>query len=191
MQRHLPHHQLLGAGDFRPGDAALGDDFHPLGARLHRPQRRLPHRPPVGHPPAELVGNALAHQVGIHFRLLNLNDIQPQLPAGHRLQLGPQALYPVAVPPDENARPRRVNVDDRLLRRPVNLNPGNARVGKPGVLLLHRPAQGQILAHAMAVLGAVVGVPVGFPVLDDAQPETEGVRLMPHLPSPPLSRPLQ
>ena len=180
VQGNLPQHHFFGAGDFRAGDAALDDDFDAFGAGLHGALGGLAHGAAVGDAALQLVGDVAGDQVGVEFGLFDFEDVELHPAAGDGLQLGAEVFDPLAIAPDQDSGAGGMDVDYAVLGAAVDFDPGDAGVGKGAVFVADAAAQGQIFLDQAAVGGAVGGVPVGFPVFDDAETEAVWMGFMAH-----------
>src|SRR6516165_12713488 len=81
------------------------------------PDRRLHcalHRPAKGHPPFELLGDAVGDQLGFDLGLSDLDDVEADLAVGKLGDVGAQLLDVGDLFADHDTRPRRVECDPRL-----------------------------------------------------------------------------
>jgi hypothetical protein len=96
--------------------------------------------------------------------------------AGQLGQLVAQLVHLGAPLADHHARPAGVHRDGDLARPPLDVDLGDGRVAQP--LLQVLPDQLVLLEQRRHVL---VGIPAGGPLLDDAEPEPDRMRLLTHL----------
>src|SRR3546814_4988952 len=155
---------------FRSGDAdAAGAQTH---GRLHRTL----HGATEGNATLELLRDILGNQLGIQFRLADLDDVQMHFRLGHLGQVGPQLLDVGALLADHHARTRRVDGDAGLLGRPLDDDAGNAGLGQT---LLEILADLQILVQQTGIL-LVAGIPARVPGAVDAEAEPDRIDFLTH-----------
>src|SRR5688572_4546778 len=175
LQRQLAVQIPFGAGDLRAvqpaGDAHLDAARAEAQRRLHR----LAHGPPERHALLELHGHRLGDQLRLELRLLDLLDVDEDLPVGALLDLLLQLVDFRALAADDDARTRGVDVDLQVVRRALGLDPRDARVREA---LLEVLAQRQVLVQQLRVIA--VGEPARAPGLVEAEPETVRVNLLAH-----------
>src|SRR5690606_3713984 len=142
------------------------------------PQRRLDrlaHGAAEGDALLELGGHRLADQLRVELRLLDLEDVDEHLAARDLLQLLPQPIDLGALAADDDARPRRVDVDLELVGRPLDVDARHAGVCEPPLELA---PQLQVLVQQLRVI--LVSEPPRPPRLVEPQPEAVGMNFLTH-----------
>src|SRR5688572_17709449 len=176
LQRQLAVQVPLGARDFRAVQPA--GDTH-LDAASAEPQGgfdRLAHRAAEGDALFELNGHRLGNQLGLQLRLLDLLDVDEDLPVRSLLDLLLQLVDLSALAADDDPRTRGVDVDLQVVGRALGLDARH-----PGVreALLQILAERQILVQQLRVV--LPREPARAPGLVEAEPESVGVNLLAHV----------
>src|SRR5204863_2301625 len=138
--------------------------LHPdaLDAALHGGLHGLAHGPPEGHPAGQLLGHALRHQLRVGLGVLHLEDVELYLLAGQLLQVAADPVRLGAAAADDDAGPRRVDVDADAVAGALDLHAGDAR---PLHALGHHLADGHVFLDV--VLVQLVRVPPALEVGGD------------------------
>src|SRR6185503_19099020 len=123
LQRQLAVQVPLGARDFGAVQAAGHPHLDALGAEAQRRLDGLAHRTPERHAFLELHGDRFTDELRVELGLLNLEDVDEHLAARRLLQLLPELVHFRALAADDDARPRRVDVDLQLVRRALDVDP--------------------------------------------------------------------
>src|ERR1051326_4521587 len=131
VQRHAAFAVPFRAGDFSAAQPAAAIDADALGAQTHGGLHRALHHAAEGDAALELLGDVLRHQLGVDFRLADLDDVQMHLVAGVFLDFVLQLLDIGALLADHHARPRRVNGDAALLVRALDHDAADAGLLEP------------------------------------------------------------
>src|SRR5262249_51307011 len=132
--------------------------------------------PSERHPPFELLGDVLGHQLGVDLGLADLQDVQVHFAAGHLLEVAAQLFDVGALLADDDARTRGVNRDAGLLGRPLDHDAAHAGLHQA---LLQILAQAQVLVQQARI--ALVGEPARIPGAVDADPQPDRIDLLTHL----------
>src|SRR5690625_1216690 len=186
VQRHSPFAVELGTAHLRPAEPAGDLDPDTLGAGPLSGLHALTHGPPEGDSRGELFSDALGHQLGVQFGVLDFQDVQLHLLTGELLQLTAQAVGFGTAAPDHDARPRGVQVHlhpvpgthDADLRDSGPLQAGGHQLADLDVLL-------DVVPVPLA-LGGAIGEPPRPMVGGDPETEPCGVDLLAHQRAPPL-----
>src|ERR1043166_4568974 len=131
MQGHAAFAVPFRAGDFRAAEPAAAIDADALGPETHGGLHRTLHPAAEGGAGLELLGDVLRHQLGVDFRLADLDDVQMHLVARVFLDFVLQLLDVGALLADDHARPRRVNGDAALLVRALDHDAADAGLLQP------------------------------------------------------------
>ena len=184
VQRHAALAVELRAAHLGAAEAAraLHPDALDVGL-THRGLDGLAHRAAERHAVAQLLGDALGHQLGLRLRVLHLEDVQLDLLAGQLLQVGTDAVGLGAAAADDDARPGGVDVDADPVAGALDLHVGDAGALETGG---QQPTDRDVFLDVVLVL--LVGVPPGLPVGGDTEPEAVGVDLLAHYSSLPSLR---
>src|SRR5688572_16922554 len=183
LQRQLAVQIPFGPRDFRAVQPAGHPHLDPLGAE---PQRRfdgLAHRTAERHALFELHRHRLADELGIQFRLLDLEDVDEHLAAGHLGEFLPKLVHLRALAADNDARTRRVDVDLQLVGRALDVDARHAGVREP---LLELGPQTKVLMQQLGVV--TIGKPSRLPGLVEPKTESVGMYFLTHMSTPPLPR---
>ncbi len=176
MQRHATLAVELTAAHLSAAQTTRALDPDALHVRLtHRRLDRLAHRAAERHTVAQLLGDALGHQLGLGLGVLDLEDVQLDLLTGQLLQVAADAIGLGAAATDDDARTRGVDVDANPVTGALDLHLGDAGPLEPRGEEL---ADGDILFDVVRVL--LVGVPPRLPVGGDAQTEAVRVDFLAH-----------
>ena len=165
----------------RPG----AHDLDALRAQAHRVLDRALHRAPEHDPLLELLADRIADELRVDLGLPDLLDVEADVAAHHLAQVGAQRLDVLALLADDDTRPRAVDGDPRVLRRPLDRDLADRGVGE---LLLQVFADLDVFLQRRREMLAV-GEPLRRPVPVDGQAEAGRMYflshgLLPYLPSP-------
>jgi hypothetical protein len=176
VQRDAALGVALGAAHLAAAQPAPAPDLDALGAGAHRRGERALHRAPEAHAVLELLRDRLGHELCVQLGPLDLVDVDVDVLLGERVQLAPQRVDLDARLADHDSRPGGVDVD----RDPL-LVLADQDVGQTGVreLLVDVLADLDVLED---VRGEVLRprVPVGLPVVDDADPQAARMDFLAH-----------
>src|SRR5690606_33405051 len=166
-------------------EAAAADDLDAFGTQTHGGLHRALHRTAERHAAHELVGNALRDELGIDFRLADLDDVQLHLALGHGRQLGAQLLDVRALLADDDAGTGRIDRDPAQLGRTLDHHLRDRRL---------RQVLDDVLADLDVFLEqprivAPFGVPAAVPGAVDLQAQTDRIALLAHLTPLPAREP--
>src|SRR6267143_5688964 len=175
VQGQLTLQVPLRAGDLGAPQAAGDAQLDALGAEAHRRLDRLLHRPAEGHAPFHLQPHRLRHQLRLQLGLVDLHDVDEDLPAGLLLQVVAQLVHLGALAADDDPRARRVDVDLELVRGALDVDARHARVRQP---LLQLGAQIHSLVQQLRVVLLVEPARLPGPVV--AEPEAVRMDLLTH-----------
>src|SRR5439155_8917886 len=154
--------------------AALDADT--LGAGADSRRQRALHRAPEADPVLQLLGDRLRDELGVELRPLDLIDVDVDVLLGDRVQLFAKRVDLDARLSDHDARPCGVDVDGDPLLVLADEDVGQARMRKlvrdvvPDLDVLDQVARELLLAR----------VPVGLPVVDDADAHPAGMDFLTH-----------
>ena len=176
MQGHPSFTVPFHARDLRAAQAAAAVDADSQRAKAHGRLYGALHGTTKVHPALQLLSDILGDQQSVDLGLTDLDDVQVHLRAGHLGQFGAKFLDVDALLADDDTRPRRVDGDPRLLRRPLD---DDARHAGLGQALVQEFADIDILVKKLGV--TVLGVPPRIPSTVDAQAKADRVDLLSHL----------
>jgi hypothetical protein len=148
-----------------------------VGAGSDRGGERALHRAAEGHPVRQLLRDRLRDELRIELGTLDLVDVDVNVLMGERMQVAAQGVDLRARLPDHDPGAGRVDVDgDPLFVLP------DQDVREAGVRQLPEDvlADLDVLEDRIGEV-LVVRVPVGLPVVDDADAHPAGVDLLAHL----------
>src|SRR5690606_16147692 len=120
VQRHPAFAIPFGARDFRAAETAGAVDADALGAETHRRLNGALHGAAERDAAFELVGNALADELGVDFGLADLDDVQRHVAARHLTQLLAQLFDVRALLADDDARTGGIDRHAAQLRRTLD-----------------------------------------------------------------------
>src|SRR5512143_1390948 len=120
VQRHPALAVPLGARDLDAVEPARAHDLDPLCAEPHRVLHRALHRAAEHDPLLELLGDRVGDQLRVDLGLADLLDVEADLAAHHPAEIRAQRLDVLALLADHDARPRAMDRDPRVLRRPLD-----------------------------------------------------------------------
>src|SRR4030095_451862 len=175
VEREPPLEGPLRARDLSAGQTPADADLDPLGAEALARFHRLAHRAPERDALLELHRDRLADELGVDLRLVDLEDVDEDVPLRPLLDVVLEAVHLGALAADDDSRARGQDVDLELVRRPLDLDRRHAGVTEA---LLERLAEGQVLVEQLRVLPR--GVPARAPGLVEADAEPVRVDLVTH-----------
>src|SRR2546422_183594 len=158
VERKLPLEVPLGPGDLGPRQPARAPNPDSLRSETQGGLNGLLHGATEGHAPLDLQGHGLRDQLGHDFGLVNLHDVDEDLPSRLLLDIVPKLVHLRAAPADDDAGPGRVDVDLELVGRALDLDLRHAGVRETALQLL---AQVNVLQEKICVL--LLGVPARQP----------------------------
>ena len=176
MQRHAALAVELRAAHL--GAAETARALHPDALDVGLTHRRLDglaHRAAERHPVAQLLGDALGHQLCLRLRVFDFEDVELDLLAGQLLQVGTDPVGLGATAADDDAGTGGVDVHPDPVAGALDLH-----VGDPGALQAagQQPTDRDVFLDVLGVL--LVGVPARLPVGGDAEPEAVRIDLLAH-----------
>src|SRR6516162_6967965 len=177
VQRHAALAVPLGARDLDPVQPPRAHDLDALRTEPHRVLDRALHRATKHDPLLELLCDRVGDELRVDLGLADLLDVEPYFGAHHPAQVGAQSLDVLALLSDHHARPRAVNRDPRVLRRPLDRDLSDRSM---------RELLAQVVAHLDVLVergGEVlaVRVPLRGPVAVDGEPESGRIDLLSHV----------
>ena len=176
VQRHTALGVALGAAHLRAAQASTALDLHAVRARADRGGERALHRAPEAHAVLELLGDRLSDELRVELGPLDLVDVDVDVLVGHAVDLFAERVHLGARLPDDDPRASRVDVDRDPLFVLADQDVGQARVGQLAVDVL---ADLHVLEDRGREL-LVARVPVGLPVVDDADAHPAGMNFLAH-----------
>ena len=182
VQGHTALAVPLAAAHLGPTEPAAGRDSHAERARAHRRLHRTAHGATERDPPRELLRDALGEQGGIGLGarlargLVHVFDLHVDALLGVALDVLAQPIDFCALAADHDAGTRGADEDPDLVALALDVDRADAGTGQPRTDVLADP---DVLVHLRGVV-APAGVPVGFPGVDDPQPEPVRVDLVTH-----------
>jgi hypothetical protein len=186
MERHAPLAVPLAARHLGPSEAATDLHADPLRAAAHRRLHAAAHRPAERDAAGQLLGDPLSDERCLELRLLELDHIQLHVVlAGHLSEVVSDPVDLDPAPADDDARPRRVDVDLEPVTFAFDVDARDARM---------RQAVVQVLPDLQVFLQPrevrLVGVPARAPLVVRvrAQPEPVRVNLLAHAFPPSVPR---
>ena len=111
------HSRRAISAPFRRPDA---HDLDALRAEAHRVLHRALHRAAEHDPLLELLRDRVGDELRVDLGLADLLDVEADVAAHHLAQVGAQRLDVLALLADDDAGPRAVDRDARVLRRPLD-----------------------------------------------------------------------
>src|SRR5271165_5446485 len=183
MQRHAAFAIPLEPGDFGAAEAARAVDADAFRAEPHRRLNGALHRAAERHAALELLGDRIRDQGRVDFGLAHLDDVDRDFRGRQLRHLLAQLVDVGALLADDDAGAGRVDIDPRLLVRPLDDDLRDRRL----LEALHQDvADLHVLVQQLAVLGPA-RVPAGIPRAVDAEAQPDRIDLLTHCASP-LSR---
>src|SRR5688572_11450239 len=180
VQGHAALAVPLRTRDLGAVEAAGDVHLDAQGTEAHRVADGALHRAAEHDAALELLRDRLGHQLRVELRLADLGDVDVH---GHAHQVGHvllELLDVLAALADHHARASRVDGDARRVRGTLDQDLGDARLRQ--TLAQHRPDL-EVGGEVLPVL-ALVGEPLGIPVLGNAQADSGRVNFMAHRFSP-------
>src|SRR5262245_14186584 len=175
VQRHAPLAVPLRARDLGATDAAAAVHLDALRAHAHAAADGFLHRAPEGDAALELQRHVFGHQLGVEVGTAYLMDVDERLLGGELAELALQLLDLGALLADHDARPRRIDVDLRLVGGALDLHLGDAGVVQP---FLEELAQLEVLVQQIAIIAA--REPLRVAAFDDAEAEAPRMYFLSH-----------
>src|SRR3984885_3672513 len=179
VQRHATLAIPFEARDFRAAQPTRAIDADALGAEAHRRLHRAFHRPPERHPALELLSDGFGDQRRVDFRLADFDDVDRHFRACQLGDLLAQLFDIRALLADDHAGAGGVNVDARLLVRPLDDDLRDRRLLET---LGQRLADLHVLVQQLAVF-PLAGVPARIPGAVDAEAQPDRIDFLSHLDS--------
>jgi hypothetical protein len=123
VQGYLALDLFFGAGDFRSTEAATTDNFDAFGVRPHRFLYCLLHSAAKRYTFLQLFRHTAPNQIGVQFRLANLQDIQAHALLGFCFEHGTKSINLFAAFADDDTGFGSMNSHrDLICRSTLNLN---------------------------------------------------------------------
>ena len=166
----------LGPGDLGAAQTAAAGDLDALGTQTGGLLHGLLHGAAEGDTLLQLLCNVLGHQLSVQVRRANLNDVQVDALAQLLLYILAQILDFGTSLTDDHAGTGAVNVDLHLAVGALDLDLCHAGCVQ---LVLQIFTDVVIFNDQVADL-VLAGVPVGIPVLDNANPQSMGINFLSH-----------
>src|SRR5262245_47571579 len=176
MQRHTPLAVPLHARDFRAAEPSGAVDADALSAEPHGGLHRALHGAAEGHAALELLGDVVGDELGVDFRLPDLDDVEMDLGVRVAREIRLQLFDVGALLADHNARTRGMNRDAALFVRPFD---HDARYAGLFQLVLQVIADLDVLLQELAIL-LFARVPARIPGAIDAEPKPDRIDLLTH-----------
>jgi hypothetical protein len=174
LKRNLALNFLLSACNLGAAKSPANHHLNAFGASTHGFLHRLLHSAAEGDTLFQLLGNAPRHQIGVGFRLPNLDNVQAHLFLCLALKCLPQVFHLLAAFANHNARLGGMYRDrDLLAGRALNLHTRNPRRRQ---FFAHAAAQTQVFSQQFLI--GLLGKPARLPALNHAKPETNRMNFM-------------
>src|SRR4030042_6092978 len=122
MQGHLPLMHNLTASYRSAAKPARAAHSNPPSASLQGAEYCLLHRPTKGDTTHNLLSNRFSYQIGIKFRLLNLNNIELNPLPETAFKVKPELINSLPSPSDDHTGSGGMNSYRHLIRLAVNLH---------------------------------------------------------------------
>src|ERR1700754_2544217 len=176
MQRDATFTAPLGAGDLGAVQTTGNVDLDAQGAKAHGVADRALHCTAEHDAALELLGDRLGHQLGVQFGLAHFGHVDVGGNTHHRGDFLAQLLDVLALLADHHARTGGVDRHAGGLGRTLDLDLADAGLSQ---LLAKHFTDLEIGREILGVV-ALVGVPLGVPVLGNAEADTGGMYFMTH-----------
>ena len=176
VQRNAAFAIAFRTRDLGAAETAAAGDADAVGTQPHRRLHRTLHGAAERDTTLELVGNSLRDELGIDFRLADLDDVQRHVRRGHRAERLAQLLDVRALLADDHARACGKDGDAAQLGRTLDHHLGDRRLRQRLQDVL---ANLEILQQQATIVRAV-GVPAAVPGAVDLQAQTDRVALVTH-----------
>src|SRR5438105_10780935 len=176
VQRHAALRVHLRAAHLAAAEPAAADHLDAVGAGADRRGERALHRTPEADAVLELLRDRLGDQLRVELGPLDLVDVDVHGLVRHAVDLLAERVDLDAGLADHDPRPRRVDVD----RDPLSVLPDqDVRQARVRELVLDVLADLDVLEQVGREL-LRARVPVGLPVVDDADAHPAGMDLLTH-----------
>jgi hypothetical protein len=177
LKRHFPASIFFGTGNVRTRETPGATQSDAFGAEIHRRLERTLHGAPESDPSLQLDRHILGHQLGVEFRLADLENIDLHLRSaahlahvvGHLLDLGPLSA-------DDQPRAGSVQGYAHTIPRAFDDDLGDCRHLKPVLEIL---PDRQIAVQLLGEI-ALGRVPFGSPVSRDGEAKTYRMNFLTH-----------
>src|SRR5882672_3429799 len=176
VKRYAAFAVPLGARNFYPVQASRAHDLDALRAEAHGVLDRALHRATEHDPLFQLLRDRIRNQLGVHFRLAHLLDIDMDRHAHQFLQLSSQIFDVLALLADDHARTRAIHRDLGILGR--TLDDDLADRGMCQLLLQEVADLDVLMQHGREILA--VRIPACSPVAVHREPESYRVNFLSH-----------
>ena len=176
VQRDAALGVALRAAHLAAAEAAAALDLDPLGARAHRRGQRALHRAAEADAVLQLLGDRLGDELRVQLGPLDLVDVDVDVLARDRVQLLAERVDLDAGLADHDPGAGGEDVDRDPLLVLADQDVGQAGVAELRVDVV---ADLDVLEDVLREL-LLPDVPVGLPVVDDADPQAAGMHLLAH-----------
>src|SRR5690606_31472091 len=177
VQRHAAFAVPLRTRDLGAVQAAGHVDLDAQRAQAHRVAHRALHRTAEHDAALQLLRDRLGDQLRVELGLAHLGDVDVRRDAHHLADFLAQLLDVLAALADHHARTGGVDGDAGGLRGSLDQDPADAGGGQ---LLAEHVADLEVRRQVAGVF-LLAGVPLGVPVLGDAQADAGGVNFVTHM----------
>src|SRR5438046_1455185 len=179
MQRHPTFAIPFRARDLDAVQPARAHDLDALGAEAHCILHRAFHRAAEHDPLFELLRDRVGDELRIDFGLADLLDVQAHFRAHHLAQARAQRLDVLALLADDDTRPRAMDGDARVFRRPLDRDLADGGVRE---LLAKIVADLDVFVQRRREVFSV-GVPLRSPVAIDRETKAGRIDFLSHVSS--------
>src|SRR5690606_7108319 len=180
VQRHAALAVPLRTGDLGAVEATGHVDLDAQGAQAHRVAHGALHRAAEHDAALELLGDRLGHQLRVKLGLAHFGHVDVRRNAHHRAHFLAQLLDVLTALADHHTRAGRVDGDARRLGRTLDHDLADPGLGQ---LLAQHLAHLQVGRKVLGIL-PLARVPLGVPVLGDAQTDAGGMNFVTHITCP-------
>ena len=136
VERSTTLFEVLAAGNFSTADAAGDGDLDTLGTGTHGGGDGVLDGATILDATFNLLGNVLGHEDGVHLGALHLADVDLNILAGELLELFAEFVDLGTCTTDNQTRTSGVDGDGEQLQGTLDVNLGDASLGKTGVEIL-------------------------------------------------------